>query len=81
MKLTNKELIRLKKEVFLVEHGFYDIEIANWFDEDFPANRKRIRDILGDDSVHYYSKEWKQPLAWLWLKEHFPEFFEEESKQ
>ena len=75
MKLTGKELIRLQKEVCLLEHGFYEVDINQWFYDDYPKNIDRIRKILNDDDAQILSSYWRPIIERIWFKEQFPEFF------
>ena len=78
MKLTNKELIRLKKETFLFEHGFYDNEIRDWYYK-FKGKdlETRVEISLKYNLNPYSHKEMKQ----LWFRMIFSEFFKEENNE
>lgn len=82
MKLTIKELIRLKKETHLLEHGFYDEEIEKWFD--FKYDQKTNQKIIVDKNglKHIFSNpalfgSCSKIIKQFWFKEKFPEFFKE----
>lgn len=78
MKLTNRELIRLKKEVFLLEHGFYNSELFN-FSIDIKHNEDKRKELMCKyPNANYYVHE---ELKRIWFRERFPEFFEEEMQR
>jgi hypothetical protein len=66
--MKKEELVRLQKEVFLLEHGFYDDKVIKELVDDWNA-REEMYKIYGQGL----------PLGSLrrhWFRIHFPEFFE-----
>jgi hypothetical protein len=90
MKLTQKELIRLKKETHLLEHDFYHKEILRWW-----AYKSHTSVRVDEFDITYFGgkltkwgKEFdimnehiKKEIEKMWFREKFPEFFEEELKR
>ena len=79
MKLTQKELIRLKKETHLLEHGFYERDIHVWYlDNIEKADKDKRGEILRrHPNLNPYA--WKE-LRQIWFRETFPEFFDREKR-
>jgi hypothetical protein len=75
MKLTNRELIRLKKEVFLMEHGFYNTDIDIFFAIIQSEKDKQLEILNKYADLNYYKPK---DLEKIWFRETFPEFFEKE---
>lgn len=47
MNLTEQDIIQLKKETFLFEHGFYDKEYAGWLDSFKWEEREQLQRTTG----------------------------------
>jgi len=70
------ELIRLQKETHLLEHGFYDFEIRQWFEMEIMSDAERWESIrTKTENVMVATNE---DIKREWFKRRFPEFFEKE---
>lgn len=66
------ELVRLQKETYLFEHGFYDKEIQEWIIMDDQHRRQEFERECGSKWNLFMCGYVRK----VWFKEKFPEFFE-----
>ena len=93
MKLTKKEFIRFQKELHLLEHDFYEIEIKEW--SETLNNKKGLRILTREEekifeevvkelysfNIHqkiFFIPFFKTATRRVWFRHKFPEFFKED---
>lgn len=67
------ELVRLQKEIHLLEHGFYDADIQEFYQELLDNDKEKLHEMLRKyNNLNPYNTK---DLKIIWFKEKFPEFF------